>query len=159
MENRRLFRGWIPNLEIMVQATKLHYFESGIAIEYNHKGERCLVDASRFVLMQCTGLSASKSYRGTKPEDLLIFENDLLQINTNIINGAADCGIIDSDLITKRIDVAIVMRDDKTGGYRLKVYHKGKYKRISIFSKNHLFNYSAEIIGNIHEHPSLLGVK
>ncbi len=29
-------------------------------------------------LEQCTGLSASKSYRGEKPEDLLIWEGDIL---------------------------------------------------------------------------------
>lgn len=29
---------------------------------------------------QCTSLSASKSYRGDKPEDLLIFEGDIIRI-------------------------------------------------------------------------------
>jgi len=30
-------------------------------------------------LEQCTGLSAVKSYRGTQPEDLLIFEGDIIR--------------------------------------------------------------------------------
>lgn len=57
------------------------------------------------------------------------------------------------------IDTAIVLEDEKTGGYRLKVYHNGKYKRISKFDFNHLIYYQAEVIGNIHDNPELLEVQ
>lgn len=51
----------------------------------------------------------------------------------------------------KREDYATVLDNHDTGGYRLKVYHKGKYKRISKFTFNNLYVYEAEIIGNIHD--------
>lgn len=39
--------------------------------------------SDRFIVEQCTGLSASKSYRGNKPEDLLIWEGDKVLFNYN----------------------------------------------------------------------------
>ena len=55
-----------------------------------------------------------------------------------------------------REDIALVEYDSKTGGYRLKVYNNGKYKRISKFTKNHLWAYNAEVVGNKWDNPELL---
>ena len=38
-----------------------------------------LEEPDRYIIEFCTGLSASKSYRGDKPEDLLIWEGDVLE--------------------------------------------------------------------------------
>lgn len=44
---------------------------------------------------------------------------------------------------------AIVLGDSATGGYKLRVYRKGEYSRIS-FTIANLLLYKAEIIGNIY---------
>lgn len=44
-----------------------------------------LEEPDRYIIEFCTGLSASKSYRGDKPEDLLLWENDKIRFyNGNI---------------------------------------------------------------------------
>lgn len=42
----------------------------------NGDGDIFEVSQDRFIIEQCTGLSAAKSYRGARPEDLLIFAGD-----------------------------------------------------------------------------------
>lgn len=82
-----------------------------------------------------------------------IFVNDVLEIISKI-------SIWDDDIfdyaIVERTDLAIVLDDEKTGGYRLKVYHKGNYKRISKFSFNHLIYYKAKVVGNMYDNPELI---
>lgn len=77
-----------------------------------------------------------------------IFEGDVIKI-TSAVKGEiiGDTRTFKSE---KREDFAVVLWDYKTGGYKLKVYHKGKYKRISKFTIWHLLAYEAEIIGNIY---------
>ena len=79
-----------------------------------------------------------------------IFEGDLLKITSTVFGG------ITEQQTQKREDIALVEYDSKTGGYRLKVYNNGKYKRISKFTKNHLWAYDAEVIGNKWDNPELL---
>lgn len=94
---------------------------------------------------QYTGLTDNNSKK--------IFVNDVLEIISKI-------RIWDDDTFdyanVERTDLAIVLDDEKTGGYRLKVYHKGNYKRISKFSFNHLIYYKAKIVGNIYDNPELI---
>ena len=56
----------------------------------------------------------------------------------------------------EREDCALVLPDYHTGGYRLKVVHKGVYKRIAKFASGHLSIYKAEIIGNKWDNPEHL---
>lgn len=83
-----------------------------------------------------------------------IFEGDILKIISSVKGE-----IIDNTRAfksVKREDCAVVLWDYKTGGYKLKVYHKGKYKRISKFAIGHLFVYKAEVTGNCWDNPELL---
>lgn len=85
-----------------------------------------------------------------------IFEGDILKIITTIKSDwiKDDNGNYKEP---KRTDCATVQEDKNTGGYKLKVYHNGKYKRISKFDIPHInYYYKAEVIGNIHDNPEML---
>lgn len=85
-----------------------------------------------------------------------IFEGDILSITTTVKGDwiQDDNGNYKEP---KRIDHAVVKEDKNTGGYKLKVYHNGKYKRISRFTSTHIYcYYRAEVIGNIHDNSELL---
>lgn len=95
---------------------------------------------------QFTGLT-DKNYKK-------IFEGDILKIVSSVKGGLVEnTRFFESE---KRIDYAVVLQDDKTGGYRLNVYNKGKYKRNSEFTRGNLICYEAEVIGNIYDSPELL---
>lgn len=101
---------------------------------------------------QCTGLLDKNSKK--------IFEGDILKITSTVRGKQIDDGLgiccgFESE---KRQDYAIVLHDNTTGGYRLKVIHNGKYKRIAKFTIGHLSIYNAEVIGNIHDNSELLEV-
>lgn len=84
-----------------------------------------------------------------------IFEGDILKIVSSVKGGLVEnTRFCESE---KRIDYAVVLQDNKTGGYRLNVYNKGKYKRNSKFTKGNLICYEAEIIGNTNENKELIG--
>ncbi len=86
-----------------------------------------------------------------------IFEGDILKIISSVQGEVI--GYTRAFKSEKREDCAVVLWDYKTGGYKLKVYHKGKYKRIAKFATGHLFVYKAEVIGNIYDNPELLEVE
>lgn len=73
MNDRNRFRVWDNDLNQYITDT----FEVAIKNNgelINRKGDpikNCIVE-------HCTGLSAAKSYRGTTPEDLLIWESDIV---------------------------------------------------------------------------------
>ena len=84
-----------------------------------------------------------------------IFDSDVLKIISSVQGEIMDNTRAFQSV--KREDCAVVLWDYKTGGYKLKVYHKGKYKRIANFAIGHLRVYNAEVIGNIYDNPELLG--
>ena len=108
------------------------------------------IDVDRETLCEYTGLTDKN---GNK-----IFENDILKIISTVKNEEVINGIGNSYGFTsrEREDCAIVLPDYHTGGYRLKVVHKGVYKRIAKFASGHLSIYKAEVIGNIYDNPDLL---
>lgn len=83
-----------------------------------------------------------------------IFEGDVLKIISSVKGEIMDNTRAFQS--AKREDCAVVLWNYKTGGYKLKVYHKGKYKRIANFAIGHLWVYKAEVIGNIYDNPELL---
>ena len=57
MNERYLFRAWIPELKKMVYPNAIRFVSKGIAIEYdNEDGDRCIDGPGWFELMPCTGL-------------------------------------------------------------------------------------------------------
>ena len=82
MNDRNRFRVWDNDLNQYITDT----FEVAIKNNgelINHKGDpikNCIVE-------HCTGLPAAKSYRGTTPEDLLIWEGDIVGGSNGSING------------------------------------------------------------------------
>lgn len=85
-----------------------------------------------------------------------IYEGDILKIISTVRNKNYDWYDINSDSSLERQDYAIVEWDEKNTGYRLKVYHDGKYKRIARFCVGHLIAYQAQVVGNIWDNPKLL---
>ena len=97
---------------------------------------------------QCTGLEDKKRKK--------IYEGDIVRIISNVRNKNYDWFDDCSTPTIQREDQALVEWDKKNTGFRLKVYNKGKYKRIARFCRSHLIAYEAVVIGNIHDNPELL---
>ena len=94
-------------------------------------------------------------YTGIKDKNWKkIFEGDILKIISSVKGEIV--GNTRTFKSVEREDCAVVLWNYKTGGYKLKVYHNGKYKRISKFTIGHLWVYKAEVIGNIYDNPELL---
>ena len=85
-----------------------------------------------------------------------IYEGDILKIISTVRNKNYDWYDINSNSSIEREDYAIVEWDEKNTGYRLKVYHDGKYKRIARFCVGHLIAYQAQVVGNIWDNSELL---
>ncbi len=93
-----------------------------------------------------------------------IFEGDILKIISTVKNEPIykygeereTLPMIGGFTSREREDCALVLPDYHTGGYRLKVVHKGVYKRIAKFASGHLSIYKAEIIGNKWDNPEHL---
>lgn len=85
-----------------------------------------------------------------------IYEGDILKIISTVRNKEYDWYDIDSKASVEREDYAIVEWDTKNTGYRLKVYHDGKYKRIARFCVGHLNAYQAKVVGNIWDNYDLI---
>lgn len=96
---------------------------------------------------QFTGLHGMTNFKD-------IFEGDILKIISSVKGEIDDYTRFCKSV--NREDYAVVLRDNKTGGYKLKVYHEGKYKRIAKFAVGHLIVYKAEVIGNIYDNKELL---
>jgi len=93
MKNRFLFRVWDKQEKFLITNAGLwgscwlaadmslpeNYYDS---VECGGNDDNiCVEITDRFIIEQCTGLSAAKSYRGTRPEDLMIFEHDKVLAN------------------------------------------------------------------------------
>lgn len=109
-------------------------------------GENQLVDGN--TVGQYTGL--------TDKDGKEIYEGDILKIISTVRNKDYDWYDINSNSSLEREDYAIVEWDEKNTGYRLKVYHNGKYKRIARFCVGHLIAYQAQVVGNIWDNSELI---
>jgi len=98
---------------------------------------------------QCTGISADKSYRGTDPGDLLIFEGDLFRDCFSDEYGIVRYGVY------KHSDAS---SDYQNGGCGF--YVDWSHSKKCEYHRQDL-NYWAqyEIAGNIHEHRHLFEVQ
>lgn len=116
------FFGFIDGRKRAVEIRSLHYC-------MNHEW---------FIVEQCTGLSAVKSYRGTRPEDLMIWEGDKIQ--TTDSKGQPIVKII-KYISTK---AAFCMANE----YELKYDDWDIWQQIRV---DWLTEFEAEIIGTVHD--------
>ena len=144
MEKRFMFRAWDKEENMMRRVVALNWAELWVQTEYvvgkGYPGERHNFfdnddSCNRFILMQCTGNLAAKSYRGESEDDRLVWEGDILR---HIRDGRLFSVIWDSD-----------------DGRFLGVNGNGSERRL-LYISDQLQKY-AEVAGNIHEHPELLG--
>lgn len=143
-----LFRGkmvdngewWFGSLITPMNLNKLYCIHNDIELPF-YRG------VTSETIGQYTGLTDKNGKK--------IFEGDILKIMTTVKGDWIDENGNYKE--PKRIDYAVVQEDKNTGGYKLKVYHNGKYKRIAKFTLTHIYcYYKAEVIGNIHDNPELL---
>ena len=132
MNARYLFRGkygdtWVyGTLSQLVGG--LHVYDSTGKVHFK-------VDPT--TIGQCTGISAIKSYRGDKPEDLLIFEGDVLRVPIEHYGP----------------DHPVRIVEWSGGGYRIRGV--GSETGFCALTSWPMVN-TAEIIGNVHDNPELL---
>lgn len=117
MNNRFKFRVWDIVNSKYIPGNRLHV---------NHDGSlsSCI---ENIIIEQCTGLSALQSYRGDKPEDLLIWEGDIIR------------NIIHNEYIYKM--EVVWLKTSAEFGFAIDA--------MNIWNGDDLFD--VEIIGNIHE--------
>jgi hypothetical protein len=135
MNERHLFRGkridsgeWITGGPARRKSRFAPQLKTAFGIS-DEFGVFTAVDPS--TVGQCTGLRAAKSYRGDKPEDLLIFEGDIVQGKRGIGH--------------------IKWHDKGLTGWLVEYPDC----RELVYSDN---RQDYEIIGNIHDNPELLEV-
>lgn len=143
MDNRNKYRVWDTETKKMIDFEGLRdasyligdeiVINSGVFYPFYEKG---------LIFMQCTGLSAAKSYRGDKPEDLLVFEGDIVK-RTREITMYRTNEFVENEIYTGAVIYCQTMFCVDLG-----------YKKPLL--KGHNDNSIYEIIGNIYEHPELL---
>lgn len=142
-----LFRGKRIDNGELIESNSIQLLYGGSKIYLWHQVE--WIEVISETIRHYTGLTDKN---GNK-----IFEGDILKIQTTLKRIEEDLNLC---IEHKREDVAIVQYAYNTGGYKLKVYHNGKYKRIAKFDFLHIcYWYDAVIIGNIHDNSALLEAK
>ena len=145
---------WVYGYYLYIEEQDKHYILTGnlkdypVDLVHNHltvQGfEWVGVDGNTVCQM------ADLEYRGE------IYDGDLLRIVSQVRNPKWDWVGTDEPSTLEREDVALVEFDRKNCCYRLKVYNKGKYKRIAKFKRGHLCAYQAKVVGNIYDNKELL---
>ena len=110
MDNRFLFRGkdcngnWIIGSLIQQAFDGINRHEVGIAPYGCYP-----IGIDITTVGQCTGLSAVKSYRGNKPEDLLIWEGDEV-----LVSGTKRVGVYKTSVIFVKESAMFKLKENKT---------------------------------------------
>ena len=145
MNYRRLFRGKTENGEWVVGWLLGNHSIIAKNQSVADLCEKCLIPKTTLVdpetIGQCTGLSAPKSYRGDKSDDLLIFENDIVEVY--------DC----NGMLWFVGEVTY----SGNGGFML--FRQNRHGIYGSDMDKHSFDfdeYHYKIIGNIHDNPELL---
>lgn len=147
MDNRILFRGkWKYNSEWIYgflsgenYVSRLEEIDFLGDVEQEYIGYEVISGT----VGQCTGLSAAKSYRGDKPEDLLIFEGDIVRRKCSIYKLAV------RKPIGERLVIGTVFWDEhkklEAGGWAVKANDEHGN------STTYILLADSEIIGTIHD--------
>lgn len=80
MDSRFLLRAYIKSLKWILPVRDISYSAELVILEMEDGGD-FEYGFDDVVLMQCTGLTAVKSYRGDSAEDRLIWEGDVVRFN------------------------------------------------------------------------------
>lgn len=84
MSDRHRFRVWNPHTKTYMPTDNRRWISlSHDGIVYHGYDDTVEEPIAGLEIEFCTGLSASKSYRGDKPEDLLVWEGDVLKFLNN----------------------------------------------------------------------------
>jgi len=129
MDKRYLFRAWLKEYKMMVDVMRLNH-DGSIEAQLAEGDDPSEFHPSEYILMQSTGLLATKSYRGDSEEARLVFEGDIVNLGGRI---------------------TVIVWDDKYARHI-------SAHRVEPPRHFHIpVNGEGEIIGTIHDHPELLG--
>ena len=84
MDNRFRTRAYLEEYKMIAEVVRQNY-DGQIEAYLSDDDDTTEFLPGEYIPMACTGLSAKKSYRGDKPEDLLIWEGDVLDCGDRIV--------------------------------------------------------------------------
>ena len=163
MDNRYLFRGKrMGSSEWAVGYYRKGYSSVGTAdlIEIppaDPDSVYCCKEVDPDTIGQCTGLPAKKSYRGDKPVDLLIFEDDIAEF---------DYGGNKYIAVVKQIESAYMVGLEfdfvdkaKSGSGKIPTISMAVNSPWNPTVDENMTRRYCTIVGNIHDNPELLQAK
>jgi uncharacterized phage protein (TIGR01671 family) len=160
MDNRFQFRAWLLEKKKMV---KVNSIDSAMVIGYTiqidnlSKGARCC-GRGRYILMQCTGLLATSSYRGESEEDRLIFEGDIVSLEcSETYKNTGYTAVRKNLMVAKYLDYCLRFEYVDFVFDRLTVLPNELLISFSELKENERFHsVGIKIIGNVYENSELL---
>lgn len=161
MDNKFLFRGkkinsgeWITGAYAYCHIDNTYFITHMGKDDISYIGWHRRVDPT--TVGQCTGLFAKKSYRGKRPEDLLIFKGDITELK--LPNGEKRRFEVDIRTVIRKV-VNHPDFDESTAKVAITgvVFLWNGYELFPCVDEDNKFDTAKmKIIGNIYDTPDLL---